>query len=234
MNRAEFTNVISPTRLTDSDHPLIIETARRVTENSMNDQDAAIKIFYYVRDTILFGGSNLFAKASSTLKSGIGDCGIKSNVQVSLLHASGIPARLRATYIKSEPLKRILPVSIANKMQEEEILHLGCECYLSGKWIACQTSYDKQMFEVDNKIESDPENRITSIDWDGEKDLILFHKWQTRDVTAFNSYDDFFEYAKHAEEKNLVPPRLFWLLFGGVANRSLNRHLDKLRKQINE
>ncbi|MHA1408683.1 MAG: transglutaminase domain-containing protein [Candidatus Heimdallarchaeaceae archaeon] len=48
-----------------------------MVKGAEDKRDEALRIFYWIRDNIKFGISNIDARASRTLKKGYGECGNK-------------------------------------------------------------------------------------------------------------------------------------------------------------
>ena len=96
---------LKPTRSCDFNNPLVKNKALEIVQDTDDDLEKAVKIFYWVRDEIKFGVSSTDAKASSTLKRGFGDCGNKASLHIAFLRCVGIPARMDISIIKTELLK---------------------------------------------------------------------------------------------------------------------------------
>lgn len=228
----ESDNYLKPTRLSDSDHPSLQAKARELTVGAGSDKEAALRIFYFVRDHIKFGSSDLFGQASHTYRVGIGDCGIKSNVQMSLLRAAGIPARLHAITAKREVINGLFP-AWAVAMFPQEAGHIYCECCLSDRWIACEATFDVTLFKALLRTGILPQGVIPTIDWDGEMDLTLIHPWMIRDLGVCTSYEEGIAAFEDIEGRGGYPtgflPELFYKLFGWAVNISVNRQLDRIR-----
>jgi len=83
----------------DSQHPQIQELARDLTQSCYDEQEKARKLFYFVRDQIIY---NMYPKdtdhtgycASAILARGEGWCLQKSILAAALFRAAQIPARL--------------------------------------------------------------------------------------------------------------------------------------------
>jgi transglutaminase-like putative cysteine protease len=172
---------LEPTPLSDSDNSFLKSKARRIVTDSDSAKESASKLFYFVRDHIVYGSSDLYAKASHALKRGVGNCKVKANVQMCLLRAVGIPARLHAASVKTKALKGLYPDWILAKIPQE-FIHVWCECHLSGTWIACDATFDEPLFNALQRKGHLSEQAIPTIDWDGETDLSLLNLWQVKDV----------------------------------------------------
>jgi len=105
----------------DSNHPVVKATAAKITEEAETPKDAAIGIFYFVRDKIPLAIVHPWKTASETLKIGRGSCLTKATLQVALLRSVGIPARFRVIEFKGndpEEWRGILSSLAVSKMPE--------------------------------------------------------------------------------------------------------------------
>lgn len=215
---------VSPTVFCDCDREAIKQKAEELTRDISSPKEAAMMIFNYVRDQILFAISRTDVKASATLKEGKGFCVTKTNLQIALLRAIGIPARYHQVVLHKDSLKGIVP-GFAYKMMDEKIwYHPWCECYLSGKWIACDLYLDKDTYNAAVKNGIISKEKMPSIDWDGETDLKIATPWILEDVGTHSSYD---EICKKVVKETKVPQFLMRVAF----NQS-NRYTNKLRNKI--
>jgi len=212
---------LKPTQICDCDNQEIGEKATEIIADAKTPSEAAVKIFYFVRDQILFA-FDYSAKASETLKRGTGYCATKTNFQVALLRSSGVPARYHQAVLKKNCLKGIIP-AFGFKLTPERIeYHPWCECYLSDKWIACDTLFDKRLYDAACKKGIISKEQIPTIDWDGENDLNTMTAWILEDVGTFHSFDDIFRKG----QKETFPPKII----AQVAFRISNRYTNKVRK----
>jgi transglutaminase-like putative cysteine protease len=70
---------LAATDFCDSDSQAIKSKAKMLTDNAESPREAAERIFYFVRDEILFGLDRRDVKASQTLQKGFGFCVTKTN-----------------------------------------------------------------------------------------------------------------------------------------------------------
>jgi len=217
---------LKPTKLCDCDNDVLRTRAKEIIKDAETPKDAALKIFSFVRDGVLYMMSPLDTKASRTLKKGNGVGVNKTNVQVALLRAVGIPARYHHFNVKTEWHKGIVSGFMCNRIPDIAWWPAWCECYLGEKWVACHSLFDKALFEAMLKKGLVTREQIPTIDWDGDNDLILLKHWITEDKGIFPSLDDVFRKAQKETQRPVVLAKLFgWFV------RSLsNRHTDKIRK----
>ena len=217
----EFDDYLKATDLSDSDNPSVQDKARAITQGADTPRQVAERIFYFVRDEILFGFDRHDARASNTLKEGVGFCVTKTNLQVALLRAAGIPARYHQAVLTRESLKAVLPTFGYRFVPETITYHPWCECYLSGNWISCDSLFDKDLYDALLRRQLISREQIPSIDWDGIHDLNTTTAWMLEDVGTSSCLDDVFKKAQRA-----LPPKPI----SAVIRRLCNRHIEKLRK----
>ncbi len=218
----QFSKYLKPTFLCDSNSGEIIKKAHELTKHTRTPKGAALRIFYFVRDEILFCFDFTDVKASETLEKGLGFSLQKTNLQVALLRAAGIPARYCQVTCKKQTLRGIIS-SLLYTVLPEVIPHSWCECYLSGKWVSCEATLDKALVDSMTQRGFTTARRIPTIDWDGANNLILVRPWIVEDFETVTSPDDL-----HVKlvEKQLRPKVLQRILF--ILS---NRHTNNLRKR---
>ncbi|MCK4831078.1 transglutaminase domain-containing protein [bacterium] len=215
---------VNPTEFCDCDCEEIKQKAEELTKNVRSPKEAAMMIFNYVRDQFPFALGRTDVKASTTLKAGEGYCVPKTNLQVALLRAIGIPARYHQVVLHKDSIKGIVSDFLYKKFDEKIWFHPWCECYLSGKWIACDLYLDKDTYNAAIKNGIISKEKMPSIDWDGERDLKIATPWMLEDVSTHSSYD---EVCKKVMEEMKIPYFLMRLAF-----KLSNRHTKKLREKI--
>ena len=188
-------------------------------------KDSALRIFYFVRDQIKFGIDYPDAKASRTLKHKKGFCLTKTNLQIALLRAENIPARCHYVHLSKEQVKDVTPGFMYRRMPPV-IGHSWCECYLDGRWIACEALIDKPLYEVFLKMGFCTKEQIPTINWDGETDLVLFMPWLVKDIGIFTNLEDVM--IEHNKRGESLPPRN--KSFGWFIHFLMNRNIGNLYK----
>ena len=180
---------LKATKLCDCDKVNLKEKAKQIIDSAEIQKEAALKIFYFVRDVILFGGDHPDVKASHTLRKGKGLCITKTNLQMALLRAVGIPARCHYVHLPKEIVKSFTLRFIYNRLPAA-IGHTWCECYISGEWIACEALFDKALYNGALRKGTLTKRDMPTIDWDGETDLVLTRELILKDVGVFPSWDE--------------------------------------------
>lgn len=215
---------LKPTKLCDCNNPEIIAKAKELTKNDKTPKEMALSIFHFVRDHIKFMMVSEDDKASDTLTKRYGDCGTKTNLQVALLRAVNILARYHIASLHKECIKGI--VSKLFYILTPKIIphHPWCECYLSEKWISCDTLLDRALVEIIYKKGIFTKEEIQTIDWDGKNDLNTMTKWMIEDKGTVSSLDEII--SEIEEDSKNYPIKLIRF----VVNKS-NKHTDRLREQ---
>jgi transglutaminase-like putative cysteine protease len=225
--RSNLDQYLIATPMCDYGHPLVQECVHRVVAGGQTEQEKAALIFNFVRDTIRFSMAFSKSKASQILKLGYGECITKTNVQVALLRAVGIPARMRWVMAQSSVLRGLVAGFVLRSMPPEAS-HFWTECYLAGHWISCEALLDKPLYEGMLKQGFITRDQIPTIDWDGEKDLVVLKPWITSDRGYVASADE----AHRAYQNNGegAPPVWIEQLMAPVFLPYNLRFSDRIRK----
>lgn len=156
---------LESSELCDLGHPLIKRVAERIVMKSQTSEDAAVRIFYFVRDEISLALVHPWKRSSETLRIHQGSCLTKATLQVALLRRARIPARFRVMVFKGndpEEWEGILP-SFAVSRMPERWPHYFAEVLIGGSWVMADATFDKALVPA---IE----------DWDGKKDVCSIRK----------------------------------------------------------
>ncbi len=158
---------LKPTKLCNPDHPRIIETAKKLSCNAKTPKEAAINIFYFVRDSIKwYPFPQKLLAAEEVLDCEYGTCYNKATLQIALLRCLNIPARYKHQKIKFELYLRAVPTGkIADfflSFYPPQVITTFTEVYLNGRWLSAATTFDKQY------------NPERAKDWDGESSVSAF------------------------------------------------------------
>lgn len=215
---------LKATRLCDCDNVELEKKAEDVVGNAVNQEEAALRIFQFVRDKFLFGINYPDTKASKMLNQKIGFCMTKTNLQMALLRAVDIPSRCHLVELPKELLQIITPKSMYVRMPATST-HPWCECYFSGKWISCEALYEDSFYAKLIEAGIHTKEEMPTIDWDGKTDLTLFGPWIVKDIGTFTSWDDAMKEARKSEAA--LPPTN--RLIGWLMLSLMNRNIDAIR-----
>ena len=218
---------LKPTKLCDCENAKLKERASEIVMGVDTPREASQRIFRFVRDTIPFNATlDIFQKASQTLRKKVVDYCNKVNVQVAFLRAVGVPARCHLVRVEKEILKAFIPRFLYDRLPTP-VGHFWCECYLAGKWLACETLFDRPLYQGMLEAGLIAQEQIPTIDWDGENDLVLLKPWIVKDVGPYPSYD---ELVKFAQEEGM-PSKVFCQLFDWLPVLFSRRRTEKIRRQ---
>lgn len=213
---------LRPTELCDTENIEIKKRAQALAKDAATPREAAISVFDFVRDQIQFGFNHFDSKASETMRGRIGFCVTKANLQAALLRAAGIPARYHQVIVSRESLKSLVPNFFYKKVPERIPYHTWCECHLSGKWVVCESLFDKGFYDAACQKGFIDKEQLPNIDWDGENDLMMVSAFILGDKGTSHDLDSVF---KKAREENRLPGFIVRILF-----HFTNRFINKIRQ----
>ena len=157
---------ISPTPIIDSDNRQVIDYAMKKTEGCKEQVDQAVKIFYAVRDEILYDPYHAFYlpehhRASSVLKSKRGYCVCKASLLCALGRVLKIPSRIGfasiINHLASKQFTRLLGTNLF-------VYHGYTEFYLQGKWVKATPAFNSDLCK---------KNRLPLNEFNGYEDCIF-------------------------------------------------------------
>jgi transglutaminase-like putative cysteine protease len=215
----ELEEYLTATQLVDSNHPLVRSAALEVVGEAGTPKDAAVRIFYFVRDNIPLAIVNPWKTASETLMIRKGSCLTKATLQVALLRAVGIPARFRVLEFKgNDPTEweGILPLFSVSRLPDRWS-HIFAEVCLEGKWIMADATFDKALLPDTD-------------DWEGEKDVCcIAPEAVLADLGASTSIE---EEAGKLDEAYRAP--VFWVIDGYKTFWLLNlyQRIQRLKNRL--
>ncbi len=221
----ELQAFVNPTGLCDSENSEIKAKATQLTVDCQSPTDAAVKLFYFVRDECLFGLSEADQKASVTLNTRVGWCVTKNNLLVAMLRSVGIPARYHQVSVNRTSLKGIVSSMLYKMVPKVITIHPWCECYLDGRWLACDVTFDKQTYRAAIAKGFFTRGNMPSIDWDGRTDSKCISAFVLEDHGVHQSYDDI---SRNVAETNRKMGPMF--LLRAITNSS-NRKTARLREK---
>jgi len=151
----------------DSAAPGVVAFARRICEGAPDDVTKAVRLYYAIRDGIVytpycdFNSSETF-RASACLERGSGFCIAKSALLAAAARASGIPSRVGfadvRNHLTTPRLRRLMGTDVF-------YYHGYAELYLGGRWIKATPVFDQALCERFG---------VRPLEFDGRQDS-LFH-----------------------------------------------------------
>ncbi|MBA7642166.1 hypothetical protein ES703_49855 [subsurface metagenome] len=205
------------TELIDLDSEVVRETTKEVIGDSTTPKEAAIRIFYFVRDEIKFALTPQLERASTVIERRTGYCVGKATALVAMLRVANIPARYHFASIKKEVMKGLMG-KIGYRFTPKVIpAHTWVDIYLNSKWIGVEFSYDKELFEVmkEKKMGIYEKGIELETDWDGEHDLLVPPEFLVEDLGVYES------------PEAAVKREMLWPLWQYLQNRGLKRIREK-------
>ena len=201
---------LRPTFAIDSDHERIVETAEKLTGGCSSDEEKAVKLFYFVRDSIPYNVYMISVfiedfKASRILEWGKGYCVQKAVLLAALGRASGVPSRLVFAKIKNHRV----PDHVFEKLRTNVFPRHGYnQFYLNERWVSAAATFDRTLCE---------KNGLPTVEFDGKKDAILpdkdlMGKTYIEYIEKFPPVDDLpFDWIAKRISKIVGPDKRPWL-----------------------
>ena len=156
---------LAATEIVDSTHPEVVAFTRTHVEGSRDQLDAALKLYYAVRDDFRYdpysvGSDAASLKASHTLAIGRGWCVGKAVLLTACYRAHGIPARLGFADVKNH----LSTARMREHMQTDVFdWHGYTVVHLEGKWVKATPAFNIELCEKFG---------ILPLDFDGRNDSI--------------------------------------------------------------
>jgi transglutaminase-like putative cysteine protease len=158
---------LEPGEYIDSDAPNIAAFARKACGDAVDDIAKAVRLYYAVRDSIVYTPYVDFKtpetfRASACLARGSGFCVAKAALLAAAARASGIPARVGFADVRNH----LCTPRLRELMGTDLFIYHGyAELYLGGKWVKATPAFDRALCEKFG---------VRPLEFDGREDS-LFH-----------------------------------------------------------
>lgn len=157
---------LQPTRILDSDHPEVEEVARQLTGNASDLKEKAVRLYYWVRDSIWYDPYVPFYRpehyrASRVLELKRGYCVSKASLLCALGRACGIPSRLGFADVRNHLATRQLIEWMGTDIF---VYHGFTEFFLGGRWVKATPAFNRELCE---------KHRVSPLEFDGNEDSIF-------------------------------------------------------------
>jgi len=157
---------LRPTAIIDSDHPEIVAFARRAAGDTADPVEAAVKLYYAVRDGIWYDPYYPFYRpehyrASAVLASGRGYCVSKVSVLCAVGRACGIPSRAGFATVRNHLATRQLLEHLGSDLF---VYHGFTELFLEGRWVKATPAFNRELCE---------RHGVAPLEFDGREDSIF-------------------------------------------------------------
>ncbi len=158
-------NFLKETLFIDYSAPLIRETSSEIVGNLNDKKEIAVKLFYFVRDKIVYNPYTSFFKkedykSSVILKKGHGFCIQKAILLASFMRLNQIPTKLVFVDIKNYKA----PDKLKNLFGDTYFYHCYLKLFIKGKWVAATPTFNIEMCKKFGYIPTE---------FDGENDSLL-------------------------------------------------------------
>jgi transglutaminase-like putative cysteine protease len=156
---------LEPGPIVDSDHPEIRAFAQRAGGGSALPRDAAVKLYYAVRDGLRYDPYDVRIdaeglRASNVLRAGRGWCTPKAVVLAACCRALGIPARLGFADVRNHLSTARMRASMSSDVF---YWHGYTSIFLDGRWLKATPAFN---VELCRKF------RLLPLEFDGSEDSI--------------------------------------------------------------
>ena len=138
---------LEPTKMIDSDHPVVIQYAKNIVKEGYRDEvGAAIQLYKAVRDDFVYNPYVAFHReesyqASHVIKQGKGYCVSKASLLCALGRVLGIPSRIGFATVRNH----IATKQLIKLMGTDEFIYHGyTEFFLNGKWVSATPAFDSK------------------------------------------------------------------------------------------
>jgi transglutaminase-like putative cysteine protease len=175
------------TAVIDSEHPDVVAFARRHAEEAVGEVDAAVRLYYAVRDGIRYNpyGALLSVeglRASTTLLAAQGWCVAKSVLLAACYRALGLPARLGFADVRNHLSTANLRASMGTDVF---YWHGYTSVHLEGSWVKATPAFNIELCEKFGFL---------PLEFDGRHDS-LYHPFDREGKRHMEYVNDRGEYA---------------------------------------
>lgn len=160
---------LAPTTFVDSDAPDVAAFARATCAGASDERDRAVRLYYAVRDGIVytpycdFDSPETF-RASATLARGSGFCVAKAALLAAAARAAGIPARIGFADVRNHLTTPRLRATMGTDVF---YYHGYTELHVGGRWVKATPAFDRTLCDRFG---------VRPLEFDGVQDS-LFHPY---------------------------------------------------------
>lgn len=163
---------LQPGRYVDSDAPVIVEFAERVRGHETDDVIKAVRLYYEVRDSIVYTPYFDFRsedtyRASTCLTRGSGFCVAKAALLAAAARVVGIPARVGYADVRNHLCTPRLRALMGTDIF---YYHSYAELLLRGKWVKATPAFDRGLCDRFG---------VKTLEFDGSEDSLM-HPYNER------------------------------------------------------
>lgn len=181
----------------DSDHPSIIAYAEALTKGVKGDAEKAAKLYYAVRDEIIYAPYHCLLprakfRASAILQDKKGYCVPKSLLLGALARAVGIPAALGLADVKNH----LATEKMAQLTGDSPYFHGYTVFYIENKWVKASPAFNLSMCERFD---------VKPLEFNGRDDALMheFDRQNRRHMEYLKDHGVFSEFPYELSERVL-------------------------------
>jgi len=157
---------LKATQIMDSDHPEVAAFAQREIREARDPIEKAVRLYYAVRDGILYDPYFPFYlpehyRASTILEKGRGYCVCKASLLCALGRSCGIPSRVGFATVRSHLATRQLIEFLGSELF---VYHRITEFFLEGKWVKATPAFNRELCE---------RHKVIPLEFNGREDSIF-------------------------------------------------------------
>ncbi len=150
----------------DSDHPKVARFASEAIEGCGSAREKAVKLYYAVRDGIVYDPYYPFYlsehyRASNILDKGRGYCVCKAGLLCTLGRAVGIPSRIGFATVRSHLATSKLIEHLGSDLF---VYHGYTQFFLEGKWVIATPAFNRELCRRHN---------VAPLEFDGRRDSLF-------------------------------------------------------------
>jgi transglutaminase-like putative cysteine protease len=157
---------LEPGEYIDSDHPSVVAFARRAVGAETDPTARAIRLYYAVRDGILYTPYCDYRsldsyRASAVLAKGSGYCVGKAGLLAAAARAVGVPARVGFADVQNH----LATARLRERMRTSVFYYHGyTELHLEGRWVKATPAFNRTLCEKFG---------VTPLEFDGRTDSLF-------------------------------------------------------------
>ena len=157
---------LNPTPIIDSDHKSVRDYAMETIHGSKEPVEKAVKLYYAVRDNILYDPYSPFYlpehyRASYVLKRGRSFCVPKASLLCALGRACGIPSRIGLADVRNHLATKQLIDFLGSNLF---VYHGFVEFYLEGKWAKATPAFNSSLCR---------KHKVPPLEFNGREDSLF-------------------------------------------------------------
>ncbi len=186
MSKEDLRDFLQPSELLDSDHPIVVDEAIRLTAGCRTEAEKAERIYTHVRDMPydIFNSFRYLSegkrRASDVIEAGHAFCMGKASAFVSMCRAVGIPARIGFQQLHC-PDKVFMSEEVRELWRDRPLpWHSLGEAYVNGRWLKLDATIPARVAEE--------KGRPYVRDFDGVNDIPTVEGPIVKEIGSFADY----------------------------------------------